>query len=625
MDQQRQSAQPGADEILETPQAAQQPSAPDASAYDEAVYDESAYSEVYLEPIDDLGFADVPEEEPPVRLKFNKSKKKKRTQRKRAIIALACCAVALLTLIVVYYFAEQQKRQAAEIASQLAAEEALRVQMEQERVEYEAMTSSTVFAEGISVDGVEIGGMTKQQATTALQPIVTNLHSARELQLSYGAQLYSLDLGSIVTSNDLNAVLDEAFQLGKSGEYEALKTELDDIKTNGRTFSLTASYDLTALNAKVAELAAQIDKPMQNASVSKVNTEDNTIEFADPVTGVAVEQQALVERITESLKTGGLTPVEIPVLETQPVVTKEMLSAQYVKRASATTDFSSSSSDRKYNVRKGAGMITGTILKPGEEFSTNDALGTRTISNGWKSANAYESGAVVPQAGGGVCQLSTTLYNAVVKGDLEVVYRRNHSMPVAYVDEGLDATINSVGNIIDFKFKNNTDSDIVIFAYTTDNKKLTFEIWGVPFATTEYDEIKLSSKLVETYNPEGETVRIEVPEGTEKPNGSLMAMGEEYVAVASRKGYKYQSYKNYYKNGTLVRSEALASSTYKAYAGEIWVVPMTDVTLPDGLITPDPYFPVVDPVIPDFATPEPFIPDPVVTTDPFADLPAGAF
>ena len=549
-----------------------------------------AFSEVYLEPIEDPGVDDVPAERPPLRFHF-KQKKQKRT-----FIVLLCCGVALLTMVVVYYFAEQQKRQAAEIASQLAAEEALRVQMEQERIEYEAMTNSTVFAEGIVVDGVDISGMTMQQATSALQPVVQQLHASGKLQLTYGDALYSIDLSPIVTSNNLSSVLDEAFKLGKSGEYEALKTELADIKAKGRTFSLTASYDLSALTTKVAEFAAQIDKPMQNASVTKVNTEDNSIEFADAVTGVTVEQDVLVQNITDALLNGNIQPLSIPAVEVQPTVTKEALAARYVKRASATTDFSSSSSDRKYNVRKGAGMIAGTILKPDEVFSTNDVLGTRTTGNGWKMANAYESGAVVPQAGGGVCQLSTTLYNAVVKADLEIVFRRNHSMPVAYVDKGLDATINSVGNIIDFKFKNNTDSDVVIFAYTTNNKKLTFEIWGVPFATDEYDEIKLTSELIETYSPEGDVVRIEVPEGTEKPDGGRITAGEEYVAVASRKGYRYQSYKNYYKNGSRVRTEKLATTNYKAYAGEIWLGPAASPA-PEIMVTPEPFYPV-DPMIP---------------------------
>ena len=191
-------------------------------------------------------------------------------------------------------------------------------------------------------------------------------------------------------------------------------------------------------------------------------------------------------------------------------------------------------------------------------------------ANGWKEANAYESGAVVPQYGGGVCQLSTTLYNTAVMADLEIVFRRNHSMFVGYIGKGLDATINSVGNVIDFQFRNSTAGDIVIFGYTTEKNNLYFEIWGLPYATTEYDEIKLTSERVSTTSISGEPVVIEVPEGTEKNDGTLMVAGETWIAVAPREGYVYQSYKNYYLNGEFVRKEKLAISTYKSFQGETW-------------------------------------------------------
>ena len=386
-------------------------------------------------------------------------------------------------------------------------------------------------------------------------------------------------------TTNLNSILTEAYRLGKTGDYAGMKAEKSDVEINGRAYTLTVSYDMSSLLSGIAQIAAQIDTVAQDAGISSVDEENRTIIFTDEVVGISVDQTLLAQRITDALLNGVSSPVEVPVNETQPAVTRASLEGKYVLRASATTNFSSSPSARKYNVRKGAGLINGTVLKPGETFSTNDTLGTRTKANGWKEANAYESGTVVPQYGGGVCQLSTTLYNAVVKADLEVVYRRNHSMPVTYIDKGLDATINAVGNEIDFQFKNNTSSDIVIFGYTTDKNWVVFEIWGLPFATTEYDEIKLTSSRVSTNSPDGDEITIEVPVGTEKADGTLMVEGETYQAIARRDGYVYQSYKNYYLNGELVRKEKLALSTYKSFAGEIWTCM---VATPEPEITPEP-------------------------------------
>lgn len=560
---------------------------------------DAEYPEVELEPIEDLGIGKAK--------RVKAAAARKRRKRNRRLLILIGSVVVLSLAVIVFFFVRHEQQLAAEAAAQAAAEEALRLRQEQEREEFQAMANSTVFLNGITVNGVAIGGMTMDEAKAALEPTLQQLNSEQEIQLVYNNTLYPLDLSGMNYSTDVGEVLNEAYRLGKTGDYASMKAEKQDIEVNGRSFDLTPTYDIASLTEGVAQIASQIDVAAQDASISSVDAENRTINFTDEVTGVSVDQATLVSRITDAILNGVTTPVEIPVTETLPTVTRASLEGKYVLRASATTSFSTSPSSRKYNVRKGCGLINGTILKPGEVFSTNDTLGTRSKANGWKEANAYESGAVVPQYGGGVCQLSTTLYNAVVKADLEVVSRRNHSMPVSYVDKGLDATINSVGNVIDFKFSNNTTSDIVIFGYTTSSDKLTFEIWGLPFATTEYDEIKLTSKRVSTDSPSGDPVEIEVPVGTEKADGSLMVAGETYTAVAARTGYVYQSYKNYYLNGTLVRTEKLALSTYKSYQGEIWYC------LPDDTPTPEPEENTPEAIPTDDSTPTDYV---IVTPSP---------
>ncbi len=543
---------------------------------------EPEFSEVILEPIEDLGLPKKPR-----RKSSLASKRRKRRRQQRVIIALGVVFVLVLSAFI-YMFVSNQRQAAAEAAAQIAAEEARRAQEELDRQEYDAMINSTTFLEGVTVNSIDIGGLTMAEAKAALSASEASITSLTEMQLVYDNKLYPLDLSNIPFTLNTDSVLTEAFNLAKSGDLAAMRAEAEDVRVKGRAYTLTASYDLTALTDGVAQIAAQIDIPAQDATVSGVDSDSHTLIIKDEVTGFAVDQTTLIAQITDSILNGVKTPIQIPVVETQPSITKESLSGLYVKRGEQTTDFSSSTSSRKYNVRKGAGLINGTVLEPGETFSTNDTLGVRSLSNGWKEASAYESGAVVPQAGGGVCQLSTTLYNAAVKADLEIVYRRNHSMPVHYIDMGLDATINSVGNVIDFKFKNNTTSDIIIIAYTTSSNKLTFQVWGRPFDTDEYDEIKLTSKLVSTNSAGGDPVELEVAVGTEKADGSLMVAGETYVAITPRKGYVYQSYKNYYKDGSLVKSEKLAVSTYTAFQGEIWICPAAETPTPEYIEdTPD--------------------------------------
>ncbi len=550
------------------------------------------FEQVILEPIEDLGLDSQSEPE----TLFPKRKKRGSTK----LLVLSGCLFLLAVMILLYYYISNQQRIAAETAAQIAAEQLLRDQ----QAEYDEFFYSNVFLDGITVNGVSIGGMTKDQAKLTLATTEESISSLESVQLVYDNKLHILDLTGVSASTNLSQILDEAYNLRKSCmDYTSMQKLLEEMKADGKDYTLTVSLDFTSLTSSVAQLAAEIDIVPENACVGSVDEENRTIIFKDGVVGLTVEQGVLVDRITDAVLNGVTTAIDIPVIETQPAITVADLEGKYVLRASATTSFSSSTSARKYNVRKGCGLINGTILSPGETFSANDTLGERNRANGWKVAHAYVQGTVEDQYGGGVCQLSTTLYNAIAKADLEVVYRRNHSMPVTYIDMGLDATINSTGNIIDFQFKNNTTGDIVVFGYTTDSNKLTFEIWGLPFATDEYDQIKLTSTRVSTTSPSGDPVEIEVPVGTEKADGSLMVAGETYTAIPARTGYVYQSYKNYYKDGEFVRKEALARSTYKMYQGEIWYC------LPDETPTPSPTSEVT------------ITPSPVVTASPSVTTP----
>ena len=337
------------------------------------------YPEVQLEPIQDLGL----KKPKPHGTGKKRMSKKKRARRRKMFIAFGAAA-ALLLAVGVFLFVSHQRELAAEAAAQVAAEEAHRAQQELERQEFQEMANSTVFLSGITVNGVSIGGMTMDEAKTALLPVEQNLSAQRQIQLTYNGTAYPLDLTNMSYSTDADTVLKEAYELGKTGDYASMKAEKADVEANGREFTLSVSYDVTALQAGIAAIAAQIDVAAQDAGVDKVDEETRTILFTDEVVGVAVDQTTLLQRVTDALLTGVTTPVEIPVTETQPTVTRASLEGKYVLRSKFYTNFSSSTSARKYNIRKGAALINGTVLKPGETFSTNDTLGTRSKANGWK-------------------------------------------------------------------------------------------------------------------------------------------------------------------------------------------------------------------------------------------------
>ena len=483
---------------------------------------------------------------------------------------------------------------------------------EQHRQEIEAIVIRNTMLPGTHIYGVDVGGMSREQAKAAVEeklakePPVINLFLTDGVSTYSGAGLHiqptatatapaeeeedddavdpalkaaEADAGaddeepegtpapvetgeepaSIRFVLDVDGAVDIAFSLMRDNTlvYETFMAEVAQI-SNGRDITPAPIYDKPSVEGFVAALAQIIDVPAVN-SKPDIDKETNALVFVSEVPGKGIDQPALIDAILQADPLSGDT-IQIPITVLEPTTTREMLEGKYTRRGPGyTTSFSDSTKNRKYNIRFGADKINGTILKPGEVFSANDTLGKRTRKNGWKNAGAYEGGEVVQQAGGGVCQLSSTLYNAVLYADLEIVERRNHSMPVHYVMRGRDATINSVGNIIDFKFRNNTSGDIIILAYTEGNN-LHMEIYGLPFETDEYDRIEIRTKQTGSQGIKTEYTYDDTKKETYKKttsNGS--------------KGYTVRTYKDYYKGETLVKTDDLGLSVYKMFPKKVTV------------------------------------------------------
>ena len=468
--------------------------------------------------------------------------------------------------------ADEESRRQAETAAAIQREEEERnaraqAEAEKERIaleseeEYQAQLAKNVFFPGVSINGVQLGGMTIDQGRTAVRLNTEGANTAGVIRTVYGDQTFDVDLSACVqVTSNLEEVLLSAYGAGRRSSYAEAKAEIEYLETNGHDFMMAYNCDYSGIAARAAEIADQIDRPVIDSTIEfdPEKTNGSPYTYTASSSGLRVDRQAFINTLTQKARNHDMSPMDIPVEEVPPTVTEADLQGKFVLRASAETSFKGSDSKRVFNIKKGCGLVNGTVVRPGEVFSMNDTLGVRTYANGWKEANAYVSGGVDKQAGGGVCQLSTTLYNAVVKADLEVVERKNHTMPVSYVKQGLDATINSVGNIIDFKFRNTSSGNIMIIGII-EGKNIRFEIYGLPFETDEYDEIKIKSGRFEVIQPTGPMKETYDP---------TLAPGTTEVKVARRTGSRWESTKIYYKNGKEVKRERLDISYYPPFDGE---------------------------------------------------------
>ncbi|SFT25727.1 VanW family protein [Paenibacillus sp. BC26] len=240
-------------------------------------------------------------------------------------------------------------------------------------------------------------------------------------------------------------------------------------------------------------------------------------------------------------------PVELRVIH--PSITLQRLKAEGVERliSSFTTEFRTSGAGRAFNVTMTAKTLSGMELAPGEIFDYSRIIALTSKKYGYRQAPVILNGEFVPGVGGGICQVSSTLYNAVLFAGLDMVERRNHSLPVAYLPMGRDATY--ADDAINFKFKNTTGKHLVIVTEVK-NRQVTVKIFGTLPKNVQY---KIESKTVATV----------VPPVKEVPSASILP-GERRKLASGKPGYIVETFRTKLENGVQVSRKRISRDTYRA-------------------------------------------------------------
>lgn len=404
--------------------------------------------------------------------------------------------------------------------------------------------------DGVLIQGMDVGGMTRQQATeaveqyidTTLKPVQLTLQTSNNMEV----QVTAGDLG-IRWSNP--QILDEALAIGTEGNVITRYKILKDLQREPVNYALTFDFDINAINQVLTEQCTAYDQPVMNASLKRENGVFTVIEGQ---VGYYLDVETSIDTVYEYMTgTWDLQPgvIALNVTVQEPVSSAEDLAQVTDLLGSFTTSFSSSGADRSANVSNGCKLIDGTTLYPGEEFSTYEAVAPFTEKNGYYMAGSYLNGKVVDSLGGGICQVSTTLYNAVLLSELEVTERHNHSMIIAYVKPSMDAAIaESSGK--DFRFVNSWENPIYIEG-VTQGKQITFTIYGVEQRDPSH-VVRYESETLSTTHPDHEIIT------------PASGQGVGYISVESAHvGYTAQLWKIVEENGVEVSREVINKSSYK--------------------------------------------------------------
>ena len=402
------------------------------------------------------------------------------------------------------------------------------------------------FYEGTTIEGVDVSNMTLSVAMEYWRDRVEARNEGRTVTFDDGTSVTAKELGY---ASDYESVLSAAWSAGRSGSLEERYRLASHRVDNPVAYRITRrDYSPKVLDAYVQGLAEQIDRPATEATIASFDTQTYEFQFNPSQPGAALDQDAVKASIVEAIEGGGGS-VALPVEVIQPETTTQDVASQYGLIDYAITNASSSSRSRINNIVTAMSYINGTRVAPGETFSFNQTVGQRTRERGFKMAPAYSSGEVTEQIGGGICQVSTTLFNAAVKADMEIVERHNHSLTVHYVDKGKDATVDW-GNQ-DFRFKNTSSDDIYICCYLTDDKRVRFGIFGKLLPNGE--KITLEANTTEVVKAE-----------TEYQKSVFLGPGQTYVLQEGRNGYKAEAWKvRWDAAGNEISRELLCKSVYK--------------------------------------------------------------
>lgn len=439
-----------------------------------------------------------------------------------------------------------------------------------------ALLTDGVFRNGISVNGVSLGGMTMDEAKKALKPVEESLVGDIGFTVEYGEESVEIGRDYFDVSYDTEKILNEAILIANDGSYESLRLQIAELERDGKQYSINCTIvpDTDRMAQVVTEAAETLNVEPVDASIKpnpdSVYDGGDRFKIKGGKNGYMAHTEQAVNEIVSRAKAGDYGTITITGEEVEPEISKSDLEKYVVLRAKYKSSYGHSpynAPNRVANIIKACGIVNGTVLNyegSGKKykFSINDCLGPRTEQGGWLPAPGFVSGGAqsVDSPGGGVCHVSSTLYNAVVRADLQIVSRINHSSHVGYVPWGLDATISTGGP--DFKFANNTKHPIYIFMWV-DQKKQTVncEIWGEPFPS-RFDRIDFYAELIEEIPPTE----------TEYIVDKTLAPNFWYVFNHAKTGYKYQSYVQYYKNDKPVgEPKKVATSVYRMHPKRICV------------------------------------------------------
>lgn len=508
-----------------------------------------------------------------------------------------------------------------------------------------SIVGNATLLKEVSVNGIDISGMTKDQATVATSKIPDDLLNNTQFTIDVAGNVLKYTAKDLGLTTDYNDVMAKAFSYGQAsvasqGEklnvnlqatkenvmqaLQPLVTQLDKQPVNASvefmpwgnladgtaytqdqpTMIKACANGKTWIRPNLVRISAdqmpdkyryeywQNTKYIQNYIPADANI--SRFQYKDGTNGQSVDLNAVADSIIGEVQSGNYATIEAPVTVLEPTVKLSDVKNETQLIASWTSSYSNHYGyNRNWNVAKLSGIINGQVIQPGQEWSINKTAGDRTVAAGWQKAPGIENGGYTDQPGGGVCQISSTTYNAAIRAGLTITEAKHHSIRSNYIPLGLDATISSGSP--DLKIKNPYNTPIYIVSYVNPaDKNVTVEIYGSPVTDPQYGQVILdfTSQDLGTY---GTPTMNYIYNTKVAPDGHVLSAGESYPYAEARKGQKAKIFKiTMALDGTKLNEEDFGNYVCDPINGITYVNGPDPATLPPSptpTISPSPSTP----------------------------------
>lgn len=406
---------------------------------------------------------------------------------------------------------------------------------------------------GIFIEQTDISRLTVEQAGSIVTENIKKSFPDDIITVAYGERQWNFKLNEIDYKFLVEDAVKQAYSIARTGNlfnktYNSILLSINKVRIN-----VGVDYDRDKIKKLLEKIKNECDTTEKNAEINYVYEK---VKFKHHTVGKSLDIDRNTELIENQLKERNFGIINLQIDEIKPHIMYDEIKDISQRISSFSTRFNAGDLKRSDNIRLASDRIDNKILLPGDEFSMNEALGPRTLENGYKEAPVIIKNELVEGIGGGICQVSSTLYNAVLLAGLDVTERTHHSMPLTYISPGRDATINE--DSIDFRFVNNLDYPVCIQA-DVDGGKLGICILGRN--REDGNIIKLKTEVLETYPPKTDEIILDVS----------LQFDESVIERKSIKGLRVVLYRETYRNGKLLWREKLTEDYYKPVQGKVRV------------------------------------------------------